>query len=121
MSWIYAHSSSWRKIVAFTQKSPLYMAGFAVAAFALPAYIGDQVMERTNGPNAESKLEKELRARSSVDSQMLVKAQKERLQVLFDELKEGRGAERYAAALDGQSLGTHSSGTTTNAVAIKKT
>jgi len=120
MSWLYAHSSTWRRIVDFTQRSPLHMVGFAVACFALPAYVGDRVMERTNGAHAESKLELELRTRSSVDSQMLARAQKERLQVLLEEVRDGKGATRYQAALDGQSLGTHSRGTTVGAVAIKK-
>ena len=52
---------------------------------------------------------------------MLAKAQRERLQVMLDEIKAGSSSseERYRAALDGQSLGTHSSGTTVGAVAIK--
>ena len=100
MAWIYSRSSTWRKIVAATNRSPLYMAGFVVAAVAVPAYLGDQVMETTNGPRAESDLEKKLRSRASVDSQMLARAQKERLQVLLTEVKEGRGAERYQAALE---------------------
>jgi len=52
---------------------------------------------------------------------MLAKAQKERLQVMLDEIK-GGGADseaRYRAALDGQSLGTHSSGSSAGAVAIR--
>lgn len=91
-----------------------------MAAFALPAYLGDRVMHQTNGEKAESELEQKLRSRSSVDSQMLARAQKERLQVLLDEVKAGKGAERYKAALDGQSLGTHSTGTTVGVEAIKK-
>jgi hypothetical protein len=57
-------------------------------------------MEGTNGPRAENKLEKELRGRASIDAQMLAQAQRERLQVMFDELKDGKGAERYKAALE---------------------
>ena len=55
--------------------------------------------------------------------QMLAKAQRERLQVMLDEIRGGGGAAeaRYKAALDGQSLGTHSSGTSSGAVAIKGT
>ena len=53
--------------------------------------------------------------------QMLAKAQRERLQVMLDEIRGGGGAAeaRYKAALDGQSLGTHSSGSTSGAVSIK--
>jgi hypothetical protein len=98
------------------------MLGFGVASMvALPLWLGGQVMETTNGPRAESALEQELRSRGSVDARMLARAQKERLQVLLDEIKEGKGAARYAAALDGRSLGTHSTGTTTGAVAIRIT
>lgn len=53
--------------------------------------------------------------------QVLAKAQRERLQVMLDEIK-GRSSdseERYRAALDGRSLGTHSVGTSVDAVAIK--
>jgi hypothetical protein len=57
-------------------------------------------MEGTNGPRAESKLEKQLRSHASIDAQMLAQAQRERLQVMFDELKDGKGADRYKAALE---------------------
>lgn len=120
MAWLYHRSATWRKVVSFTARGPLYMAGFAAAAVGIPLFIGDQIMGSTNGPKAESKLEQQLRNRSSVDSNMLAKAQKERLQVLFDEIRDGGGAARYKAALDGQSLGTHSRGTTVGAVAISK-
>ncbi|KAG7666571.1 hypothetical protein Ndes2526B_g04963 [Nannochloris sp. 'desiccata'] len=111
--------NAWRKLVAFTRRGPLYFAGFAAVAIGLPLYLGDQVMEGTNGPRAENKLEKELRGKASIDAQMLAQAQRERLQVMFDELKDGKGADRYKAALDGQSLGTHSSGSSLGAVSIK--
>jgi hypothetical protein len=95
-----ASPNAWRKVVAFTRRGPLYFAGFAAAAIGLPLYLGDQVMEGTNGPRAENKLEKQLRSRASIDAQMLAQAQRERLQVMFDELKEGKGADRYKAALE---------------------
>jgi hypothetical protein len=53
---------------------------------------------------------------------MLAKAQKERLQVMLDEIKDrsAHGDARYRAALDGQSLGTHSGGTSAGARAIQQ-
>lgn len=53
--------------------------------------------------------------------QVLAKAQRERLQVMLDEIKgrSGDSEARYRAALDGRSLGTHSVGTSAGAVAIQ--
>ncbi len=96
------------------------MGAFAAVAIGVPYFIGDSVMNTTNSPRADSLLEQDLRKKTTLESQMLAKAQKERLQVLFDEIKDGKGAERYQAALDGQSLGCHSSGTTVGAKAITK-
>jgi hypothetical protein len=121
MAWLYSKSSTWRRIVGFTQRSPLYMVGFAGLAFAVPAVLGGQVMQATNSPQGDSALEAKLRAGASIDGQMLARAQKARLQVLLDETRAGKGGARYKAALDGQSLGTHHSGSTAGAVAIKKT
>jgi len=67
----------------------------------------------------DADLDEKLRKNSTLQSRILAKAQKERLQVLFDEIKEGKGAARYQAALDGKSLGCHSHGTSVNAVPIK--
>lgn len=100
MSWLYTRSSTWRFIVNLTKKSPAYMAVFAVIAMGVPAYLGEQVMQVTNGPKIDTALEQELRKKSSLESRMLAKAQKERLQVLFDELKEGKEDNRYRAALE---------------------
>ena len=112
--------NAWRKLVAFTRRGPLYFAGFTVVAIGVPLYLGDRVMEGTNGPQAESKLEQQLRSHASIDNKMLAQAQRDRLQVLFDEVKAGHGADRYAAALNGESLGTHSSGSSADAVSIRK-
>ena len=85
-----------------------------------------QVMQQTNAAASrqESELERKLRSGAGLDAQMLARAQRERLQVLLNESKSsnsgsGSGEARYRAALDGQSLGTHSSGSTVGAVAIK--
>ena len=109
----------WRKVVAFTRRGPLYFAGFAAVAVGIPYFLGDQVMKGTNGPEADSKLEQHLRGRASIDAKMLAQAQRERLQVMLDEIKDGKGGDRYKAALDGQSLGTHSTGSSMDAVSIR--
>ena len=90
----------WRKVVAFTRRGPIYFMGFAAVAIGIPVFLGDTVMESTNGPEADTKLEKELRTNRSIDAQMLAKAQRERLQVMLDEVKSGAGADRYKAALE---------------------
>ena len=84
-------------------------------------------MQQTNAAASrqESELERKLRSGAGLDAQMLARAQRERLQVLLNESKSsnsssGSGEARYRAALDGQSLGTHSSGSTVGAVAIKE-
>lgn len=92
----------------------------AISMIGLPYWIANKAMDRTHGYHMGSELENKLRARASIDSEILAKAQRERLQVLLDETRNGEGSGRYAAALDGKSLGTHSSGTSANAVAIKQ-
>jgi hypothetical protein len=106
---------TWRYIVEATRNRWM-MALFSVGVVAASIGLGDVAMTKTN--KGES-LEDELRRKSTIESRMLARAQKERLQVLFDELKEGKGAERYEAALDGQSLGCHSTGSTVGAKAIR--
>ena len=100
MSWLLRRSSTWRRIVAVTNSSPLYMAAFAVVALGVPAYFGDKVMGSTNSASGDAALESKLRANASIDGRMLAKAQKERLQVMLDEIKAGQGGERYKAALE---------------------
>ena len=52
--------------------------------------------------------------------QSLAKANRARLAVLLGEMRNGQSSEdRYEAALRGQSLGTHSRGTTVGAQSIK--
>lgn len=101
MAWLYHRSATWRRIVSFTAQSPWYMAGFTAAAVAIPYFMGDQIMSTTNGPSADGKLEQQLRGMGGVDAKILARAQRERLQVLLDEVKERRGGEtRYQAALE---------------------
>jgi len=105
------------------------MAGFTIFACATPYYLGQLVMQGTNkemrsqkaeGETAKTPLEEQLRKRMTSDHKMMARANRERLAVLLGEIerKEG-GDQRYAASLDGRSLGTHSVGTTTGARTIK--
>ncbi|KAK9816747.1 hypothetical protein WJX72_004525 [[Myrmecia] bisecta] len=121
MAWLYEKSATWRKIVAVTRQSPLAMSIFGVSCFAVPYGMAKLAMWGTNPENDAAK-ERLLRERSSLSHQVLAKANRERLAVLLGELqrKEG-GDERYAAALDGRSLGTHSLGTSTGARSIQPT
>ncbi|GMH44940.1 hypothetical protein BSKO_12897 [Bryopsis sp. KO-2023] len=89
-------------------------------------FAGQWIMHGTNPEtktmvNQEDELTKMLRGKETVEQKMLQKANKERLQVLFDEIKNKKDDQRYTAALDGVSLGTHTAGTSKDAVAIKKT
>ena len=55
------------------------------------------------------------------DVQVMARANRERLAVLLGEIKERQpGDQRYAAALNGESYGTHSTGTTTGARTIQE-
>lgn len=56
-----------------------------------------------------------------IDLQVMAKANRERLAVLLGEIQERQpGDQRYAAALNGESYGTHSTGTTTGARTIQE-
>lgn len=98
----------------------------------MPYFLGDFIMQGTNSEmrgspgdqeagEAQTPLEEKLRKRMTTHHKMIARANKERLGVLLGEIerKEG-GDERYAAALDGRSLGTHSLGTTTGARSIRE-
>lgn len=119
MAWLYSKSKTWRSLVDFTRRGPFYLAGFSVICLLGPTLVGNKVMRTTN-PNDDKDLEKKLQSRRGIDSQMLAKAQRDRLQVLLDEIKGGGDGERYKAALDGKSLGTHTTGSSINAISIKR-
>lgn len=100
MAWLYHRSTTWRKVVNFAGASPLYMAGFAVATVGVFIFLGDRTMSATNGTRAEELMRERLRGRNSVDGLIHVQAQRDRLQVLLDEVKERKEGERYKAALE---------------------
>jgi hypothetical protein len=65
MAYLYEKSATWRRLVAFTKKGPLYMALFAGVCVGAPMMLGNSVMNKTN-PDHETDLERQLRARSSM-------------------------------------------------------
>lgn len=105
MAWLYARSSTWRRVVQGTQ-TPLRMLGFTTLVLGGATFLGAQVMGATNPAGPASELERTLRARGSVDARMLADAQRQRLQVLLDESRSGGGGggaageARYRAALE---------------------
>lgn len=118
--------------MATTKQSPAAMAAFTVAACGGSYFLGSFIMQGTNSEmrgspgepaagTVQTPLEEKLRKRMTTNHKMMARANKERLGVLLGEIerKEG-GDERYAAALDGRSLGTHSHGTTTGARTIRE-
>ncbi|KAL6769960.1 hypothetical protein ACKKBG_A33035 [Auxenochlorella protothecoides x Auxenochlorella symbiontica] len=113
-------SRAWHRLVRATRESTPTLVLFVGACLSVPYFLAKAVQNSTNNPVQDGELEKKLRAGAGLDSQMLARAQKQRLQVLFDELQSpGQGEDRYKAALDGQSLGTSSSGSSVDAVAIR--
>lgn len=114
MAWIFEHSATWRRIIAVTRDSPVAMAAFTAACFGGAYGLGKLAMAGTD--SREAALEAELRSRMTTDHKVLARAQKERLGVLLGEIERREGGDdRYAASLQGKSLGTHSSGTTVGA------
>ncbi|CAL5222336.1 g4685 [Coccomyxa viridis] len=98
------------------------MAAFTVGMCVVPYYAGKVVMAGTNMRAEEgTSLEQKLRARQTLEHKVLARANRERLRVLLSEAEQGRlgNNERYAAALRGESLGTHSRGTTVGAQNIR--
>ena len=121
MAWLYEHSRSWRRLVAYTRRSRLHTAGFAVTAFAGSVALGAVAMTASSRDAPGGALDAALRARAagSVDGRVLANANKARLAVLLEEARRastgedtGAAEARYKAALKGESLGTHSRGTT---------
>ncbi|KAI3429390.1 hypothetical protein D9Q98_005485 [Chlorella vulgaris] len=122
MAFLYGRSKTWRRIVDTATRSTGNMLLFVAVCGGVPYIVGDQVMKRTNqyAAKEESDLEQKLRSRGGLDAKILAQAQRDRLQVMLTEIK-GGGSDseaRYKAALDGQSLGTHSRGSSVGARAI---
>jgi len=86
------------------------MGMFIVGVGAASVGAGETAIKTTS--KGDAALEETLRGKETIESRMLARANKERLGVLFEEIKRGEGGRRYAAALNGESLGCHSTGTT---------
>ena len=99
----------WKTVVHAT-RSPLLMGMFIVGVGAASVGAGETAIKTTS--KGDAALEETLRGKETIESRMLARANKERLGVLFEEIKRGEGGRRYAAALNGESLGCHSTGTT---------
>ena len=116
MAWLYEHSPAWRRLVAWSRRSSLHTAGFAVAALGSSVALGALAMAASSRDAPGGDLDARLRARraASVDGRLLADANRARLAVLLDDVRnKGQDAEdRYGAALRGASLGTHAGGTT---------
>ncbi|DBA94988.1 TPA: hypothetical protein ACH3X1_002511 [Trebouxia sp. C0004] len=123
MAWVFEKSPTWRRIVAKTKESPSFYAGFAAACFVVPYGLGKAVMWATNPEVARKRdmaLQAELKGRQTYHHESLAKANRQRLAVLLGEVQSGKHSEdRYEAALRGESLGTHSRGTTVGAQSIR--
>lgn len=65
MALLYEKSATWRRIVNFTKRSPLYMAAFAGLCIGGPWLLGSSIKDATN-PQEEGDLERRLRAKSGV-------------------------------------------------------
>lgn len=90
---------------------------WTVGSFTGAYYLADNLMKLTA---MSPEKEEELRRNMSMNNQVLSRVNKERLGVMLREIKEKNGdEERYRAALDGKSLGTHMGGTTVDARAIR--
>mmetsp|Transcript_25993 Transcript_25993/g.82916 ORF Transcript_25993/g.82916 Transcript_25993/m.82916 type:complete len:122 (-) Transcript_25993:141-506(-) len=106
MSWLYEKSSSWRRIVHVTRESAGMMGAFTAVCFVGAAAVGFMTMGVTDG--RQQALEEKLKARGGgLTSQTMARVNKERLQVLLDDVKGGgKDSARYATSLDGRTLGT---------------
>lgn len=110
MSFIYEKSPAWRRLVAATRSSGRAMAAFCALALALPLAAGALVQGATN-PADDERLAALVRRRGGLDSEVLARANRERLGALLAEVRDHKaagGEARYRAALDGRTVGTSS-------------
>mmetsp|Transcript_5560 Transcript_5560/g.9985 ORF Transcript_5560/g.9985 Transcript_5560/m.9985 type:complete len:93 (+) Transcript_5560:865-1143(+) len=82
-----------------------------------------RLAENATNPTVTAQRADELRLKykESLSQQMVREANKDRLEQLLREVQHKSDDDRYVAALDGQSLGTHSVGSTAGAKSIQKT
>jgi len=114
MAWVFEKSPTWRKIVGITKRSPLAMAGFTAVCFGGPYALAKLTMNATN-PELQKEEAQKMLSKASLHQKAMSRVNKERLAILLEETRQGSGSERYAAALRGESMGTHKGGTTLGA------
>jgi hypothetical protein len=115
-------TKTWRIIVNLGKRSPAFMLAFGATCTAGAYFLASATQGGTNPSDKKALLieEQKLRRNAGVDAQVLARANKERLRVLLEETRNKKfDNDRYRAALNGESLGTHSTGTTSKAKAIK--
>ncbi|GJP67583.1 hypothetical protein CLOP_g24390 [Closterium sp. NIES-67] len=108
MSFLYATSATYRWVVRRSKSSPLFFAGVAAICLASAFAAAKGVQSWTN-PSDDSergkKKERELLAGRRTDALILASANKQRVEDMLREIKEGRDInDRYQAALRGQTL-----------------
>ncbi|CAI5969691.1 unnamed protein product [Closterium sp. NIES-64] len=107
MSFLYATSATYRWIVRRSKSSPLFFAGFAAIclASAFAAAKGVQALTNPSDDSERGKKDRELLAARRTDALILASANKQRVQDMLQEIKEGRDInDRYQAALRGKTL-----------------
>mmetsp|Transcript_10132 Transcript_10132/g.19131 ORF Transcript_10132/g.19131 Transcript_10132/m.19131 type:complete len:119 (+) Transcript_10132:311-667(+) len=110
MAWLYEKSAAWRTIVRITRDSPLAFAAFGITVgVAIPYFATDALIQFTN-PEAtqpESEHTRALKMRQGHETEMMARINKDRLQLLLDEVQNKNTSEdRYRASLNGQTVGT---------------
>merc|ERR1711904_418561 len=115
-------NKGWRVIVSLSKRSPTFFFAFTATCTA-GAYCLAQAAQTGTNPTDKKSLfiaEEKLKRNAGLHAQVLAKANKERLRVLLEEARDNKGDNsRYKAALNGESMGTHSTGTTLNAKAVE--
>lgn len=106
MSFLYTRSKTWRSVVEKTKNGVGAALTFTAVTIVAGMYFGSLVMNKTN-PGEQEELQSRLKSRRNLSTSMMAKANKERLQAMFDELQGksdgGDGSsERYKAALQGK-------------------
>mmetsp|Transcript_18759 Transcript_18759/g.63883 ORF Transcript_18759/g.63883 Transcript_18759/m.63883 type:complete len:126 (-) Transcript_18759:53-430(-) len=117
MAWLYEKSPAWRRFVHTLKGNPKLMASFTAGTGIVSLFVGNTVMELTNpGLDQDEARKRMVSQNSSLDTKVMGAANKDRLQMLLDEVKaqaEGRSdgtasEERYKLALQGKTMGTSS-------------
>ncbi|KAG9143893.1 hypothetical protein Leryth_016089 [Lithospermum erythrorhizon] len=103
MSDVLKRSSSWMWVVRKSRESKAFFVTFATICGVIPGIIGYGVMHLTSRTNPQ--LEAKLRLNARPDTQMMGRANKERLAEYLGELQRKEDTnDRYVAALRGETF-----------------